>query len=229
MSGHLEHLGQVIRRVRLQQGLSQTALAQDAELSRNQLVAIENGSRNPSPEALARISDALDLSRLRMSEVQAGLRQDVEYPLDWDLLLPYLRGDTDDPLVSDQERHALTAKVTNSLMWPHRPAGRRPDPSAPRSASSAAASDPAELWRRLAEQSFGSTGDDDTASRLLFRTWLRELYTPRSATRRDERSTLIDRLQTTLLGLSDSDLAKVDAYLDGLLGSRHAARDRAEL
>lgn len=54
-------LGQQIKKLRLEQGLSQEDLAGLAEIDRSFLSEIENGKKNPSFESLLRISEALQV------------------------------------------------------------------------------------------------------------------------------------------------------------------------
>ena len=54
-------LGRVIRKFRIQRGMTQAILADHAELSRESISAIENGRFDPTFSTLLRISKALDL------------------------------------------------------------------------------------------------------------------------------------------------------------------------
>lgn len=53
--------GQVIGRLRVQQGLSQEELAQKAGIARSHLAMIENGKKSASVETLWRIAEALGI------------------------------------------------------------------------------------------------------------------------------------------------------------------------
>jgi transcriptional regulator with XRE-family HTH domain len=52
-------VGQNLRRIRLQKGLSQEELAATSGVSQQYLSGLENGLRNPTLELLHRIADAL--------------------------------------------------------------------------------------------------------------------------------------------------------------------------
>lgn len=52
-------VGQNVRRLRLEKGLTQEELAFDAEIDLTYLGGIERGKRNPSIVVVARLSDAL--------------------------------------------------------------------------------------------------------------------------------------------------------------------------
>lgn len=53
--------GQVIGRLRVQQGLSQEELAQKAGIARSHLAMIENGKKSASVETLWKIAEALGM------------------------------------------------------------------------------------------------------------------------------------------------------------------------
>lgn len=55
--------GQVIGRLRVQQGLSQEELAKKAGIARSHLAMIENGKKSASVETLWKIAEALDIMR----------------------------------------------------------------------------------------------------------------------------------------------------------------------
>lgn len=54
--------GQVIGRLRVQQGLSQEELAQKAGIARSHLAMIENGKKSANVETLWKIADALSIA-----------------------------------------------------------------------------------------------------------------------------------------------------------------------
>lgn len=54
-------LGRVIRRRRLAAGLSQEALAERADVHRNEIGFLERGQRSPSLDVVARVAAALGL------------------------------------------------------------------------------------------------------------------------------------------------------------------------
>ena len=54
--------GQVIGRLRVQQGLSQEELAQKTGIARSHLAMIENGKKSASVETLWRIAEALGIN-----------------------------------------------------------------------------------------------------------------------------------------------------------------------
>jgi transcriptional regulator with XRE-family HTH domain len=54
-------LGEQIRKLRIERGISQVALAEAAELHRNMIGLLERGQRWPSLPALLRISRALNV------------------------------------------------------------------------------------------------------------------------------------------------------------------------
>lgn len=221
MDVRLAHLGEIIRRVRLQRGISQTQAAREAALSRNQLVAIENGSRNPSPEALTRISGVLGLLPRRMSELQVNLRQGGEYPAQWDALIPYLRGDVNDPPTSDWERQQLTDKLEGWLeQWSGAAQSQSPPTvqNLPRPVGGPSR-DIWALWSRAVQAAVGPSEREagPGVEQSLLRAVLRHSFAPADVSEREERAALVDRLQTALLALSTQDLAKVDAYIEGLL------------
>jgi len=53
-------VGQNVRRIRLERGISQEALAYDAEVDRSYLGALERGEKNPTVRLLARIAGVLE-------------------------------------------------------------------------------------------------------------------------------------------------------------------------
>jgi transcriptional regulator with XRE-family HTH domain len=59
-------LGRNVRRLRVQKGLTQEALALDAGMKRSYLSDLERGTRNPSIKALGRLAVAL---RVRPDEL----------------------------------------------------------------------------------------------------------------------------------------------------------------
>jgi transcriptional regulator with XRE-family HTH domain len=58
----LQHVSQNVRRLRNQQDMSQTALAEKSGVSRRMLVAIEAGEKNVSLATLDRVAEALDVA-----------------------------------------------------------------------------------------------------------------------------------------------------------------------
>ena len=65
-------LGRNVRAARLQRGLSQEALALEAEMKRSYVSDLERGTRNPSVKAIARLARVLDVSPRDLLEVPAG-------------------------------------------------------------------------------------------------------------------------------------------------------------
>ncbi len=57
-----EKVGQKIKQIRNEKGLSQEKLALKAEIDRTYLAGVEHGKRNPSLKSLEKIVDALDIS-----------------------------------------------------------------------------------------------------------------------------------------------------------------------
>lgn len=57
-----EKVGQRIKQIRNEKGLSQEKLALKAELDRTYLAGVEQGKRNPSLKSLEKIVDALEIS-----------------------------------------------------------------------------------------------------------------------------------------------------------------------
>lgn len=58
----LKKLGEKIRKLRKQKGISQEALADEAGIERSYMGAIERGERNPSYDKLISIAKALNIS-----------------------------------------------------------------------------------------------------------------------------------------------------------------------
>ncbi|WP_157524867.1 XRE family transcriptional regulator [Microbacterium yannicii] len=56
----LRHVGENLRRLRAEAGLSQAALAKDSGVSRRTIISLEAGEANISLSALDRLADALD-------------------------------------------------------------------------------------------------------------------------------------------------------------------------
>lgn len=54
-------LGENVRRLRIERGLSQEALALNADMKRSYLSELENGKRNPSVRAMGRLAEALSV------------------------------------------------------------------------------------------------------------------------------------------------------------------------
>lgn len=59
-------LGENVRRLRLERGLSQEDLAFAAEMKRSYLSDLERGTRNPSVRALGRLADALGVDPVEL-------------------------------------------------------------------------------------------------------------------------------------------------------------------
>ena len=57
-----EKVGQKIKQIRNEKGLSQEKLALKAEIDRTYLAGVEQGKRNPSLKSLEKIVDALEIS-----------------------------------------------------------------------------------------------------------------------------------------------------------------------
>lgn len=55
-------LGQNVRRLRVERGLSQEELAFRAGMKRSYLSDMERGTRNPSVRALGRVAEALEIT-----------------------------------------------------------------------------------------------------------------------------------------------------------------------
>lgn len=58
----IEEIGNRIKEIRSQKGISQEKLALKAELDRTYVAGVENGKRNPSIKSLAKIINALDIN-----------------------------------------------------------------------------------------------------------------------------------------------------------------------
>ena len=57
-----EKVGQKIKQIRNEKGLSQEKLALKAEIDRTYLAGVEQGKRNPSLKSLEKIVEALEIS-----------------------------------------------------------------------------------------------------------------------------------------------------------------------
>ncbi|WP_420402156.1 helix-turn-helix domain-containing protein [Flagellimonas sp.] len=57
----IKKLGERVRQLRIQKGLSQFQLCVDADLNNNQIGRIERAERNTSVVTLSRIADALEI------------------------------------------------------------------------------------------------------------------------------------------------------------------------
>jgi transcriptional regulator with XRE-family HTH domain len=68
-------LGKAIREIRIDQGLSQEAMALEANLHPTYVSGIERGLRNPSFTSLLRLADTLDIP---VSEVLARAEASLE-------------------------------------------------------------------------------------------------------------------------------------------------------
>ena len=71
--------GRVIRRLRLQKGLSQEVLSGFAGISRSHLAMIENGTINATVETLWKIAEALGL---RLSQLMAFIEVEIDSKTD---------------------------------------------------------------------------------------------------------------------------------------------------
>lgn len=67
--------GQVIGRLRVQQGLSQEELAKKAGIARSHLAMIENGKKSASVETLWKIAEALEI---RLSTLLGKVEEERE-------------------------------------------------------------------------------------------------------------------------------------------------------
>ena len=67
--------GQVIRRLRLERGMSQEVLSGLAAISRSHLAEIENGRDNANVETLWRIAGGLDI---RLSDLLRRVEEEIE-------------------------------------------------------------------------------------------------------------------------------------------------------
>lgn len=68
-------LGEAVRRLRLEAGLSQEQLAERAGTDLTQIGGIERGVRNPSYTTLVRLADALETSVGELTSLADELRQ----------------------------------------------------------------------------------------------------------------------------------------------------------
>lgn len=64
--------GANVRRVRMAKGLSQEALALEADMKRSYLSDLERGERNPSVRALGRLAEALAVDPADLLKREAG-------------------------------------------------------------------------------------------------------------------------------------------------------------
>lgn len=67
-------IGKVIRRLRIQHGMTQEMLSGFAGIARTHLSMIENGSKQPNLDTLWRIALALDM---KPSELVAAVERDI--------------------------------------------------------------------------------------------------------------------------------------------------------
>lgn len=58
----IEDIGNRIKEIRSEKGISQEKLALKAELDRTYVAGVENGKRNPSIKSLEKIINALDMN-----------------------------------------------------------------------------------------------------------------------------------------------------------------------
>lgn len=61
MHNDMKRMGKIIQKARETKGITQTALADQIEVSLRTVIAIENGKRNPTFEVLYRLLDALNV------------------------------------------------------------------------------------------------------------------------------------------------------------------------
>lgn len=66
----LKSFGQRVRKLRLQQNLSQYVLADTANISRSQIKGIENGEVNPSICTIAVLADALGMTISELTDLK---------------------------------------------------------------------------------------------------------------------------------------------------------------
>ena len=70
-----KRVGLNLRKIRLDRGLSQEALAFDCGLHRTYISGVERGIRNPTVLVLERIAAALEIPASRLLEKEAGPRR----------------------------------------------------------------------------------------------------------------------------------------------------------
>lgn len=77
-------LGRNVREARIRRGMSQEALALEAEMKRSYVSDLERGTRNPSVKAIGRLAVALGVLPRELLEVPAGVGWPTEVGLSRD-------------------------------------------------------------------------------------------------------------------------------------------------
>ena len=68
-------LGEAVRRIRKERGLTQEALYHASRVHRNHISALERGALNPSYQTMLRIADALEISLSRLVAMSEELEK----------------------------------------------------------------------------------------------------------------------------------------------------------